>query len=142
MSKNLIILSLLGFSSGAFAESNINKGFYHFVSRANCGGINESVTWNTMGSADFSLRTVSEHHNANDNMIHVYMSTPSWGDSRAWAGCSFCFGRVYRVRGLHYLEIRSGDPYFNKKIDEIRTICGGSNPCGITIAFGCSLMPN
>jgi hypothetical protein len=136
--KIIIFIAAICISQTAIAQSNRFWGSAHAVSRANCVGTNESVTWTSPMKYYAILTTYSKRHIAETDHIETYTSGPSWGGARAWAGCYACFGRTYRVQGIHHMVPHSNASLADQR--QIRSDCP-NGLCGTTIAYGCSLLP-
>lgn len=122
------------------------------LSRANCGGFNESVTWmgsTLIGAFDkVQMETQSVHTFGASAPSRIFVD--SWRKTwRSYAGCQFCGSSGWTVDGEHY--VTSGVGPDHELYDYIDLVCsaegwgyvdiGASSytPCFVTQAIDCNL---
>lgn len=118
------------------------------LSRANCSGFNESVTWmgGSLIAAD-KLSMETESVQWFDTIAPSRIFVDTWKKTwRSYAGCQFCGSSGWVVDGEHY--VTSGYGPGHELYDYVHEVCDGSYvdigenrfiPCFVTHAVDCNL---
>jgi hypothetical protein len=110
------------------------------LSRANCSGFNESVTWDASESWQMGTESFQVHDNGNTRLFETGPST-TW---RSYAGCQLCGLSGWYVSGFHHVlyEDDSDKLEFlqeNCEASYISSDAYGADPCWLTSATDCNL---
>lgn len=130
-SRCIFVVMILFWPSSLTAQDAYSFGSFRLFSRANCLGVNESITWSPY-AREARMQTISEHH-ALSGAILTYQDSADGSHSRA--GCFDCPGDVHLVVG-HHIILETND-------SELARQCGTQmqfgSPCISTSASDCNL---
>lgn len=126
-----------------FASSQVaNASLFELtaLSRANCSGFNESVTWDASETWEMGTELFQVHVNGNSRYFDTGLEE-TW---RSYAGCQLCGLSGWYVSGFHHAQYGSD----MEKSDYLQENCGaeyissdayGADPCWMTSATDCNL---